>query len=99
MLFQLLRHHFDRFVELRVVAIAIDGWVEIDFDIRSDSVVLDLPFAVQTVDSSSRRGDVAAVDQLRVASNSYQASPSSFTNKGPQPRFAEIPGQRVSTGA
>ncbi len=69
MLFQLLHDHLDRLLQLSIVALTVSGGVEIDFDIGRDAVVFDLPFAVQAIDGSARGGDVAAVNQPRIASN------------------------------
>ena len=75
MLFQLLHHHLDRFVELRVVALALGRRVEIDFIVWGDAVILNFPLAFEAVDSGSRRRDVAAVEQFGITADADQPAP------------------------
>src|SRR5580658_2278623 len=98
MLLQLLHDHFDCSLELRVVALPPGSGFEIDFNIRRDAVVFDLPVAVEAVDSRSWRGNVPAVDQFRIAADSDESSPSLLAHQWTEPGLAEVPRQRVATG-
>src|SRR5258706_4489556 len=71
MLFQLLHHHLDCFIELRIVPVAISGWVEIDVIVWSDADILNLPFALKAVNCRSWRGDKASIQQLRISANPH----------------------------
>ena len=97
MFLQLLHYDFDRFVKLRIVALSIGGRIELNFNVRSHTMVFDLPIAVEPVDSGSRRGAMTAIDKLRIASNSNQPAPGSLPDERPESSFAEVPWQRVSS--
>ena len=53
---ELARHDFDRLVELRVFPFADELGIELDFDVRRDAAVFDVPSAVREPDA--RRGAV-----------------------------------------
>src|SRR5208283_3758610 len=99
MLFQLLHHDFDCFVELRVASVAVRGGVEVDFIIWSDADILHFPLPLEAVDRGPRRRNVTAVEQFGISSNSYQTSPGFLADQRTQPGFAEIPRQRVTARA
>src|SRR5882724_6980737 len=71
--------------------------IEFDIDVGLNAMVLHFPLALKAVERSTRRGYRAAVNQLGIVINSNQSSPGIFSNKGPDPSLAEIPGQGVAT--
>ena len=99
MLFQLLHHDFDGFLELRVVALAEGCGIEVNFDIGRDTVILHFPLAVEAIDGSARRGDPAAINQFGISPDADQSSPCLFADKQTNAGFAEIPGQGIAAGA
>src|SRR5436853_7461661 len=62
-LLQLVEQVSDGAFKLRVVARAPGCRVHLDFEVGRDTVILDFPLALQTVDGRVRRGDAAAVHQ------------------------------------
>ena len=98
MFFQLLHHYFNRFFQLRITALTESCGIEVHFDIRLDAVIFHFPLPLQTINGRAGRGDVTAVDQFRISSNPNESTPSFLANQLADAGFAEIPGQRVSTG-
>src|SRR5258708_1742986 len=88
----------DRFVELPVVPLPVRGRIEIDFNIGRNTVVLDLPLAVKTVNCGARRGHPAAIDKFGISSDAHQSAPCLLADQLANAGFAEIPGQSIATG-
>src|SRR5579885_127080 len=65
----------DGLLKLRVVALADELRVVLDFNVRSDAVVLDLPLALQPVDGDARRGDMPAVHQFGIVVDADESAP------------------------
>src|SRR5580765_5143293 len=97
-LFHQLLHDLDSFLELAVAALSIRRRFEIDFDVRRDAMVFDLPLAVQAVDCRPWRGDAAAVEQFRIAADADETAPRPRADERTDAGLAEVPGQRVTAG-
>src|SRR5450631_1664319 len=98
MLFQLLHHHLNGFFELRVMVLTKSRGLKIDFNVGWDAAVFDFPIAVQAVNSSARSGDVAAVDQFRIAADADESAPSFLADQRTDAGLAEVPGQGIAAG-
>src|SRR5262245_5890686 len=94
-LLQLFQQVFDRPFELRVAALSPRRRIEFDLDVGADSGVLDLPFAVQSVDRRVGRGVEAAVHQRRRGERGDQTAPRAFADERADLRLAEEPRNRV----
>src|SRR5262245_25470779 len=79
-LFQILQQPFDGFLELNVMTRSPGFWVKVDFYVGRDAMVFDVPFAFGRVEGEVRRGDGAAVDQIRITANADQAAPRAFAD-------------------
>src|SRR5580698_6776810 len=99
MLLELLHDHFDRLVELSVLALAVGARLELNVDIRRHTVVFHFPFALHSVDRGTRRGDGTAIDEIGIPPDSHQATPGAFAHQGAETRFAEVPRQGISARA
>ena len=71
--------------------------VKINFNVRRNSTVFDFPIAVKAIDSGSRRGNVASVDQFRITSNADQSAPGLLADQRADGGFAEVPRQCISS--
>ena len=71
MLFQLLHHHFNCFLQLRVAALPESRGIKINFHIGRDTVILDFPIAVQSIDRGAWRSDMAAVNQFGIPADPH----------------------------
>src|SRR2546428_11080966 len=96
-LFEFFQQVLDGLFELRIAALTPGGRIEFDFDIGSDTGVLDLPFAVEAIDCRVGRGHPAAVHQLRDAKGGNQSSPCALPDERPDLRLAKEPGNGVAT--
>src|SRR5207249_2592072 len=96
MLFQLLHHDLDSFVELRVFSLAECSRIQFDVVVRGRAMVFDFPVAVEAVKSGTGGGDASAVEEFGIAADSDQAAPSSLADQRTDACFTEIPGQRVA---
>ncbi len=75
------------------------GRIEIDFHVRWNTVVLDFPLAIQSVNCGARCGHVSAVDQLGIAADADEPSPGFLADERADSCFAEVPRQRVTAGS
>src|SRR5450631_1934795 len=98
MLIQLLHHHLDGFFELRVMALTKSRGLKIDFNVGRDAAVFDFPIAVEAVNSSAWSGDVAAVDQFRIAADTHESAPGLFADQRTDAGLAEVPRQGIAAG-
>src|SRR4029078_11628855 len=65
-LLQLVEHHFNRFLELRIAALTDYLRLHPRLELRRDTAILHSPLTLESVDRATRRGDRAAVDQFRI---------------------------------
>src|ERR1017187_5784183 len=72
--------------------------MEIDFDIRRDTMVLDFHLAVEAINGSARRGEAAAIDQFGITADAHQSSPGLFADQRADAGFTEIPRQGIAAG-
>src|SRR6185295_4364030 len=82
-------NYLDGFLKLRVAARAPQFRVHLDFDIRGDSVVFDVPRSIRTPECDARCGDKPAVDQLRIVVDANQSAPGAFPYQRSDAGFAE----------
>src|SRR5437763_12425810 len=99
MLFQLLHHDLDGFFQLRVMALSVSCGIKIDFNVRRDAMVFNLPLTVEAVNSRTGRGKTATIDQFRITADSNQTSPGLLANQRTDAALAKIPGQGVAARA
>src|SRR5262245_53967187 len=81
MIFKLFEEQVDCFLELWVVSCAPRSRVHFDFDVWRDTVILDFPLAFRCVETEVRRGDRAAIQQLRRSTDADQAAPRALADE------------------
>src|ERR1700746_1023856 len=70
--FQLLHHNLDGLIELGIASLTVSRRIEIYFVVRRDSVVLDFPLAVETVDRTAKSCNVATVYEFGITADADQ---------------------------
>src|SRR5262249_19728558 len=81
MLFEPLEGDLDSFFQLRVMPGSDRSGLVFHLDVRRDAAILHFPFAVQTVNGHSRRGNAAAIHQRRIVVDADQSSPSAGSDQ------------------
>jgi hypothetical protein len=82
----------DGLFQLRVLALADEGGVEVDFDVGGDAVVFDVPLAFGVVEGEVRGGDAAAVDEGRKPKMPTRPPQVRLPTSGPMPSLRNIQG-------
>src|SRR2546425_8025841 len=95
-LLERFHYHLDGFLKLRITAGAPQLRVHLDFKVRRDSVVLDVPRSIRTPERDARRGDKSAIDQLRIVVDSNESAPRAFSHQRSNSRLAEQPRHEVA---
>ncbi len=78
--FQLLRGHLNCFFELGVMTCSYEGGIVIDVEVGRNSMVLDIPFAFEVVESEVRSGYATSVDQFGKSEDAYEAAPGALAD-------------------
>ena len=96
---QVVEDHLDSRFQLAVVPLGDVLGQVLDWNVGSDAVVFDLPFAVDALDGVARSHDVAAIEEAGIAADADQAAPGAGTDQLANAGLAEVPGHGVATGA
>ena len=80
MLLEQLHDDLDSLFQLRVVSLTHRRRIKIHVVIRWNAVVLHFPFAIEAVNSITRRHYISAVDQLGISANADQSAPRPLAN-------------------
>src|SRR5437867_8175950 len=78
-LLERFHYHLDGFLELRIAPGAPQLRIHLDFNVRRDAMVLDVPRSIRTPERDTRRGDKSAIDQLGIIVYPNQSTPRAFS--------------------
>src|SRR5579862_4616442 len=99
MLVQLVHHHGDGLLELRVVARAPGSRVHLHLDVGIHTVVLHVPSAVRIPEGEVRRRNGPAIHKDGVSADPHQAAPRAPADELADLSLAEHPRHQVAAGA